>query len=235
MPSPDRSRSTPPAEGWNRSRQWQATPAEKQPATGRLAEVAIPLADADVPGLDLFDPGFLADPFTRLAELARDHPLARTPFGIVVLRYDDCQAVLRDPRLHQGIGLVQRMQGITDEQFLARSGRSILSTEGDEHTRLRKLVSRAFTPRATDRLRPFMRQVVDRLVDDISPAGRADFVAAVSDPYPIPIICALLGAPEADLPLFSRWATEILKSLGLNLAHDLPAVLSAQDEMDRYV
>jgi cytochrome P450 len=200
-----------------------------------LAEVAIPLADADVPGLDLFDPGFLADPFTRLAELARDHPLARTPFGIVVLRYDDCQAVLRDPRLHQGIGLVQRMQGITDEQFLARSGRSILSTEGDEHTRLRKLVSRAFTPRATDRLRPFMRQVVDRLVDDISPAGRADFVAAVSDPYPIPIICALLGAPEADLPLFSRWATEILKSLGLNLAHDLPAVLSAQDEMDRYV
>jgi len=197
--------------------------------------VAIPLADADVPGLDLFDPDFLADPFTRLAELARHHPLARTPFGIVVLRYDDCQTVLRDPRLHQGIGLVQRMQGITDEEFLARSGRSILSAEGDEHTRLRKLVSRAFTPRATDRLRPFMRQVVDRLVDGISPTGRADFVADVSDPYPIPIICALLGAPEADLALFSRWATEILKSLGLDLARDLPAVLAAQAEMDRYV
>ena len=183
----------------------------------------------------LFDPGLLADPAAHLTALARTSRLARTPFGVVVLRYDDCQAVLRDPRLHQGIGVVQRMQGVSDERFLTRSSRSILTTEGDEHARLRTLVSRAFTPRATDRLRPYMRAVMDRLVDPISPIGRADFVAAVSDPYPIPIICALLGAPEADLPLFSRWATEILKSLGLDLVRDLPAIVAAQDEMDRYV
>jgi cytochrome P450 len=197
--------------------------------------VATPLDQLDLPELDAFDPAFVADPFGVLQRLARRHRLARSPFGLIVLRYDDCQATLRDPRLHQGLRLIQEMQGIGDQQFLRRQRQSILTTEGDAHTRLRRLVSKAFTPRATDRLRPLMRQVIGELLDPITPSGRADFVADVSDPYPIPIICALFGAPIEDLPRFSYWATEILKSLGFNLRNDLPGILAAQAEMDAYM
>lgn len=197
--------------------------------------MASPLHDVDLPEFDLFDPAFNADPFGTLHRLAAEHRLLSTPFGLIVLRYDDCQAALRKPNLHQGIRLLQDMQGITDERFVSRNRQSILTTEGDAHTRLRKLVSKAFTPRATERLRPLMREVIERLVDPVAPLGRVDFVDAISEPYPIPIICALFGAPTEDLPQFSRWATDILKSLGFNLANDLPAILAAEDEMDRYM
>ena len=72
------------------------------------------------------------------------------------------------------------------------------------HTRLRRLVAPAFSPRAADRLRPFMREVIGGLVDNVAAAGRADFAADVCEPYPIPIICELLGAPKEDWQLFSR-------------------------------
>ncbi len=194
-----------------------------------------PLDELDLAEFDLFDPAFNADPFGTLHRLSADHRLLRTPFGLIVLGYDDCQAALRQPNLHQGIRLLQDMQAITDERFVQRKRQSILTTEGDAHTRLRKLVSKAFTPRATDRLRPLMRELMERLVDPLSALGQAEFVSEVSDPYPIPIICALFGAPTEDLPLFSRWATDILKSLGFNLAQDLPAILAAEEEMDHYM
>jgi len=197
--------------------------------------VATPLSEADLAELNFLDPAFLADPFGTLHRLARDHRLVRTPFGLIVLHYDDCQAALRNPNLHQGIGVLQQMQNVTDERFLRRNRQSILTTEGEAHTRLRKLVSKAFTPRATDRLRPLMREIIDGLVDPVAARGHADFVADIAEPYPIPIICALFGAPTEDLPLFSRWATDILKSLGFNLANDLPAILAAEEEMDRYM
>jgi cytochrome P450 len=197
--------------------------------------VATPLADLDLPTISAFDPAYLADPFTAIHELSLQHRLARGPFGVIVLRYEDCQATLRDPRLHQGIRLIQELQNVTDERFQQRRRPSILTTEGDEHTRLRKLVSKAFTPKATDRLRPLMRSVINDLIDPIAAVGSADFVEAVSHPYPIPIICALFGAPPEDLPLFSRWAEDILKALGFNLKEDLPVIIAAEDEMDAYI
>ena len=102
--------------------------------------------------------------------------------------------------------------------YLSRQRTSILSAEGDEHTRLRRLVGKAFSPVAADRLRPFMRSVISELVDAIAPAGRADFAVDICEPYPIPIICELLGAPKQDWKLFSRWATDVLRIFNGNLA-----------------
>ena len=65
--------------------------------------------------------------------------------------------MLRDKRWHSAASKIMEMSGITDPQYLARQRTSILSAEGDEHTRLRRLVGKAFSPRAADRLRPFMR------------------------------------------------------------------------------
>jgi cytochrome P450 len=116
-----------------------------------------------------------------------------------------------------------------------RQERSILSTEGAEHTRLRRLASPAFTPMATDRLRPFMRDVVNGLVDKFAASGRCEFVEDLCEPYPIPIICELLGAPKEDWKLFSGWATDIFRIFNNDIANDKDAIEAAMAELDDYV
>ena len=115
--------------------------------------------------------------------------------------------------------------------------RSILNMEGDEHRRLRSLVSRAFTPRATARMHDTIHTVINELIDSVIDSGRCEFVADIARPYPIPVICALLGAPREDWQQFSRWAEDIFKivSFDCNLAEEEPVVLKAWGEFDDYI
>jgi cytochrome P450 len=80
-----------------------------------------------------------------------------------------------------------------------------------------------------------MRKVIGELIDSVEERGECDFVAEVCDPYPIPIICELLGAPREDWQRFSRWATEIFRIFNQNLAEDLPAIEQAGQELEAYV
>ena len=163
------------------------------------------------------------------------HWLARAPLGYVVTRYEDVAALLRERRFHSALAMLPELSGVQDDEFLSRRRRSILALEGEEHARLRRLVAGAFTPRAADRLRPFMREVVGGLVDEVAPRGRCELVADVCEPYPIPIICELLGAPKDDWKLFSRWATDIFRIFNGDLQTDLPAIKAASAELDEYV
>jgi cytochrome P450 len=190
--------------------------------------------DLDVPVLEQMP---LFDRDTNIEQLraaAGVSWIARNPFGFTILHYDDAVAVLRDKRWHSATSRIMELHGVTDPTYLARRRTSILSAEGEEHTRLRRLVGKAFSPRAADRLRPFMREVVGGLVDAVAPHGRADVAVDICEPYPIPIICELLGAPKHDWKLFSRWATDVLRIFNGNLAEDLPVIMAAQDELDAY-
>jgi cytochrome P450 len=175
-----------------------------------------------------------ADRVLAMSAEADDVWLIRNLFGYAVWRYDDAVAILRDKRWHSASARLPELMGVTDERFLERRQVSILSAEGDVHTRLRRLVAPAFTPRSADRLRPFMRDVVNNLVDEVSAAGRADVVADLCEPYPIPIICELLGAPKEDWQLFSRWANDILEVFSLDMASKLDVIMAAQAELDEY-
>jgi cytochrome P450 len=166
--------------------------------------------------------------------LASDHWLVRNFFGYEVIRYEDATAVLRDKRWHSAVSRIPELMGITNSDFLERQQVSILSAEGDMHTRLRRLVASAFSPRAADRLRPFMREVMGGLIDNISGAGRADFTADICEPYPIPIICELLGAPKKDWQLFSRWAGDILEIFSADVVDKLDLIMRTQDELGEY-
>ncbi len=189
--------------------------------------------ELDLPAWDTN--GLDRDERLALVAAARgEHWLARTPIGFALTRYEDIVAVLRERRFHSALSLIPQMQGI-DGSSLEGRRRSILSMEGEEHARLRRLVAPAFTPAAADRLRPFMREVISELVDAVVPAGRCDFVAEVCEPYPIPIICALLGAPKRDWQLFSGWATDIFRLFNQDLAADLPAIERASGELEEYV
>src|SRR4051794_5975393 len=194
----------------------------------------VPVHELELPEINIFD----ADRAEALAafEAAREkHWLTRMPLGYAVTRYEDVVAILRDRRWHSAFASFSMLTGVDDEEFAARRQQSILAMEGPEHARLRRLVAGAFTPKSADRLRPFMREVVSGLIDQVAGDGRCELVHDICEPYPIPIICELLGAPKEDWKLFSQWATDIFRIFNNDIANDLPRIKAAGDELDEYV
>lgn len=164
-------------------------------------------------------------------------PIALGPIGPEILSYHLARTVLRDPRFVIPAGIHLSAHGITSGPLWDRVTRSILNMEGDEHRRLRSLVSKAFTPRATARMDHTIHAVINELIDQVADSGRCEFVADIARPYPIPVICALLGAPREDWQLFSRWAEDIFKivSFDCNLTEEEPVVLKAWGAFDDYI
>ncbi|MGV0849016.1 cytochrome P450 [Mycolicibacterium phlei] len=175
--------------------------------------------------------------YPEFREAQRQAPIAIGPIGPEVLSYEFARTVLRDPRFGIPPGIHLSAHGITSGPLWDRVTRSILNMEGDEHRRLRGLVSRAFTPRGTARMDPTIHTVVNELIDAVFDDGRCEFVEAIARPYPIPVICALLGAPREDWQQFSRWAEDIFKivSFDCDLAAEQATVLRAWDEFDAYI
>ena len=189
----------------------------------------------DLPQVPMLSPEYQDDPHgfhRRALELSE---VAVCELGLVALSYDTVRTVLRDRRFRQPDALGLAMRGVTSGPLWDRMAGALLSLDGEEHHRLRKLVVRAFTPACAARLHGAMTDVITELTDAIAPAGHCDIVADVARPYPIPIICELLGAPRQDWPLFSAWADDIFKIFNMTPAADAPDILRALDELDAYL
>ncbi len=172
----------------------------------------------------------------RLIRQARQQaPIALGEYGPEVLSYDLVRTVLRDSRFAMPRGICLAVQGITSGPVWDRVCQTIVSLDGTQHQRLRRLVSRAFTPRAAARMREACGDVITDLIEAHTVAGRCDVVADIARPYPIPIISALLGAPRGDWHLFSRWADDLTKAFGTNVAAEESAIVAAWEELDAYV
>jgi cytochrome P450 len=172
----------------------------------------------------------------RLIRQARAQgPIALGPHGPEVLSHELVRTVLRDPRFRMPKGVSLAMQGITSGPVWEKATTGLLSRDGADHNRLRRLVSKAFTPRSTARLTTTIAGVITELVDPVISTGRCDVVADIARRYPIPIISGLLGAPRQDWQLFSDWADDIFKALTWNVANDAPVIMAAFDELDAYI
>lgn len=191
--------------------------------------------DAGLPTLDYHELPKPADAHRRLAQARDLAPVGIGPYGPEVLRYRDVHTVLRDPRFVNPPGLGLDAQGITSGPLWNRATTSILAIDGDAHTRLRRLVAKAFSPRAITRLEALVRDTAAALVDGLAATGVGDVVTDISRPYPTPIICALLGAPPQDWHLFSAWADAIMKIFDWNVAHDGPVIEEAWGQLDAYL
>ncbi len=195
-----------------------------------VSELELPLLDTD--GLER------REALDAIAAARSVHWLARFDMGYTVTRQQDVTAILRDQRFHSALSMIQQAPEL--QESLAADprggpGESILTMEGPGHARLRRLVAPAFTPASANRLRPTMQRVVGELVDRVVAQGECELVADVCEPYPIPIICELLGAPPEDWKLFSGWATDIFRIFNNNLAEDLPLIARAAEELTDYV
>jgi cytochrome P450 len=170
-----------------------------------------------------------------IAEARQQAPIAVGPHGPEALGYELVRMVLRDPRFTTARGLGLDFQGITSGPLWDRAVQNILSLDGEKHHRLRRLVSKAFAPRAAARLQSLIVDVITDLVEPLTGTGRCDVVTDIARRYPTPIICALLGAPREDWQLFSDWTDDIKKLFDWNIANDTPAILAAWDQLDAYL
>ena len=193
-----------------------------------------PVDELDLPNLDLQGLDRV-QALAAVSDARSQHWLARTTMGYALTDYPDVVAVLRDRRFHSALSLIPRMGGVATPEQPARRRPSILEMEGDEHAWLRRLVAPAFTPLSADRLRPTMRRVIGHLAEAVCDAGRCELVGDVCEPYPIPIICELLGAPSEDADRFSLWATDIFRIFNQDLDRDMPLIARAAEELGDYV
>ncbi len=168
---------------------------------------------------DLVDQLFLTpdgrtNPYPIYHRLRAAEPVHRAKLGMWLLsRYDDCWAALRDPRLGKSYAaqIAQRFGSDWRKHPALTSGEhSMLNTTGPEHTRLRKLVSKSFTPRMIENLKPTIASTVATLLDPIAEAGGGNVLEAVGFPLPVTIIGAMLGVPEADRPQFRTLVKDLV-------------------------
>ena len=161
------------------------------------------------------DPALRRDPFPIYARARREAPAllhSGLPVRLVsVFRYEDCQAILRDAQAWSSeFPLINQMQG---QEGPPR--RSMLGTDPPAHTRLRSLVTKAFTPRMIQRLEPRMHEIANQLLDAALEQGDVDLVQALSYPLPVTVIAEIIGIPAEDREMFKRWSDEAVASLGL--------------------
>jgi cytochrome P450 len=158
------------------------------------------------------DPEFLADPYPTYHRLRAEDPVHRSPLGFWVLtRYEDVVTVLRDPRFAK-----EAMMAVVAVRFGIAPGTiglSMLDRDPPAHTRLRSLVSKAFTPRVVERLRPHIQQIVDGLLARVEGQGSMDLIEEFAYPIPVIVICELLGVPVEDHEQFKTWSLDIARGL----------------------
>jgi pimeloyl-[acyl-carrier protein] synthase len=160
------------------------------------------------------DPEFLADPYPVYHRLRAEDPVHHSPLGFWVLtRYEDVVAALRDPRLAK-----EAIASFVAARFGApvpAMGLSMLDRDPPDHTRLRGLVSKAFTPRVVEGLRPRIQEIVDGLLDGVKARGSMDLIEEFAYPIPVAVICEMLGVPIEDHERFRGWSLDIARGLDL--------------------
>jgi cytochrome P450 len=162
--------------------------------------------------LDLLDPGHRADPYPIYRQLRERGPLQLPDSNLVVFSsFTDCDEVLRHPS-----SCSDRLKSTVAQQAIAAGQEArpfgtpgFLFLDPPDHTRLRKLVSKAFSPKVVRALETDITALVDALLDAVATAGRFEVIADLAYPLPVAVICRLLGVPIEDEPKFS-WASALL-------------------------
>jgi cytochrome P450 len=181
---------------------------------------------ADVPYFDVSDPFFSASSEdVRAARTASW--FARTNFGLAVLRYDEVSALLKDRRLRQGSFAWPAQNGIEQGLLSEWWSEIMLSKEGDDHRRLRKLGNPAFSRTLIERMVPEFQELANELIDAYAGAGRCEFVSQFAEPYAARVLCKLVGMDEVHWHDLARWSTDMGLSFGVTIRDDLERIEAA--------
>ncbi|MET9684579.1 cytochrome P450 [Streptomyces coeruleorubidus] len=190
------------------------------------------MAAASDLAFDPWDPAFLADPYPAYAELrarGRVHYYEPTNQWLVP-HHADVSALLRDRRLgrtyqhrftHEEFG--RTAPPPEQEPFHTLNDHGMLDLEPPDHTRIRRLVSKAFTPRTVERLKPYVRGLADELASALVAEGGGDLLKDVAEPLPVAVIAEMLGIPESDRAPLRPWSADICGMYELNPSEETAA------------
>jgi cytochrome P450 len=175
------------------------------------------------------DPNFRIDPYPVYKRLRDEAPVYEMPFGgLTFSKYNDIVAVLRDPRSSSDQQNSREYKEWVKEHGEPEriGGRPFLFLDPPDHTRLRGLVSKAFTPRTVERLRPRVIEIVDELLDRVEANGSLEVIEDLAYPLPVRVICELMGVPAEDHETFRGWSRDLARGLD-------PQELMSQEEVER--
>jgi cytochrome P450 len=193
-----------------------------------------------------FEPGFAEDPYGQYSRIREAGRTQRTLLdNLLIHRYDDCFALLRLPGTsvddrNSSVPLRRQMPGEREAGREQRGRHAILNLDPPDHTRIRRLVSKAFTMRRVEQLRPRVRELVDGFLDDVARRGAGgepvDLMTHFAFPLPFQVITELLGMPDGDRDQLRAWSHTITKVLEPVLDDDTAAqVVAASDHMNAHV
>ncbi|MDP9236932.1 MAG: cytochrome P450 [Chloroflexota bacterium] len=190
------------------------------------------------------DPAFRRDPYPFYRRLREEAPLFHGPFDLAILtRYADCVAMLRHPHASSDARNSDAYEALMAQQAAAggaapQGPNSFLFMDPPDHTRLRGLVSKAFTPRVVEGLRPRIQQLVDALITAAIERGTMELIEDLAYPLPVTVISEMLGVPHEDQETFKGWSRELASSLdpSINVAPEvMQRRLEAQEAFTEYV
>jgi cytochrome P450 len=177
------------------------------------------------------DPAFIANPYPAYRELRETTPVWRSPFGRTFLtRYEDSAVLMRDRRLGKDYtepeALIRRFGPTAmQEPAVVELSHMMLMRDPPDHTRLRGLVTKVFTARKIEEMRPGIQAITDRLLDNVAARGEMDAIRDLAFPLPVLVICELLGIPGEDR---ARFVTATASGAAL-----LNPVPPTREELDR--
>lgn len=175
-------------------------------------------------GVNPLAPGFRDNPYPLLARLRSHDPVNETPIGIFRLtRYRDVVRMLKE--VPSGVRMADGSIFGALPDAVGGPGQFILRLDPPAHTRIRKLMSHAFRPRAVERLRSHVEQIVDDLLDRAAERGEMDVIADLALPVPSTVICEMMRVPLADRDRFTGWTAAA--------THLLAGILQPQETIDR--
>ncbi|MFI8180504.1 cytochrome P450 [Actinacidiphila glaucinigra] len=194
---------------------------------------------------DPWSPQFVADPYPAYARLrAQGRAHWFEPSGQwLIPHFADVSALLRDRRLgrtylhrftHEEFG--RTAPPSEHEPFTTLNGNGLLDLEAPDHTRIRRLVSKAFTPRTVERLTPTVQRLAGELVERLVAEGGGDLIAMVAEPLPVAVIAEMLGIPAADRHLLRPWSADIVGMFELNPSEEAARkAVRASEEFSAYL
>ena len=187
-------------------------------------------ADLDLPAFQSDDVSLTGDRLhTVLRELAASSWIARVPNGYLTLDREAGEFFLRCRTATFPGQMIAEIFGVGPGPLREEIDNNILHLDGDRHRRLRNLLNPFFTPRAADRWRPTMRDIIDDICAGWIDSGQGEFVAGVAKPYPAQVIATVVGAPRDDWPMLHEW------SHWMQSQFDGPALLNDRERIERAV
>lgn len=189
------------------------------------------------------DKRFRSDPYPLYKNLQQRDPFHRSRLvgGWVLTRYEDVSTVLRDNRFladERKLPAFEKQRGQLIKQGLIeedeRTSPSMLRSDPPDHTRLRSLVTKAFTPRTIEALRSRIEAIVQEQLDAVADAASMDVIRQLAYPLPVTVIAEMLGVPTEDREQFKHWSDEAIRGIGFGSIDDFRRSLAASRALRAY-